>query len=66
LELDVKAEGLASIRWDGILCDKLLDESATKAASLLFPEARYYFGEFGIYCNGGTVTVTTARYLTTE
>ncbi|MCI0702835.1 MAG: serine/threonine protein kinase [Planctomycetia bacterium] len=66
LELEIKPQGLAVVRWNGIVCQELVNDAASDAASRLFPEARYFVGEYGICCLGSTVTVSTARYMTTE
>jgi hypothetical protein len=61
LELTVLPEGLTDVRWAGGPCAKVTGERATAATSAL-PLA----GEYGILCNGATVTVTTARVLVSE
>jgi serine/threonine protein kinase len=65
LELEVKPNGLAVVRWNGAECPKLVDAAALAAAGTLFPDGGLT-GEFGIYCNGAAVTVSTARYVPTE
>ena len=65
LELEVEDRGLASVRWDGFACPNLVGAEALAGAAKLFPDGGLT-GEFGIYCNGSGVTVTTARYMPTE
>jgi serine/threonine protein kinase len=63
LELEVKPGGLATVRWNGQVCTDVVGVNASKWAATHGPGDR---GEFGIYCHGSSVTVTTARYLPTE
>jgi eukaryotic-like serine/threonine-protein kinase len=65
LELEVKPNGLSIVRWNGVACQELVGEKAIEAAGKLFPDP-HLTGEFGIYCNGASVLVTTARYVPTE
>jgi eukaryotic-like serine/threonine-protein kinase len=70
LELEVLPEGLASVRWNGTACPKLVDEPVfSMAQNNSLPKKRDpsdLTGEFGIYCNGAVVTVSTARFVVTE
>jgi|GEM_PF-3432491 len=66
LELEMKPGGLATIRWGGVECPRLVDKLDKQILAVIekqFPDGA---GEFGIYCNGSTVTVSTARYIPTE
>lgn len=65
LELEVKPNGLAVVRWNGVGCPELVNDKACAKARELFPDL-HLVGEFGVYCNGTTVTVSTARYVPTE
>jgi serine/threonine protein kinase len=60
IELDARPEGLAAVRWAGLLCPTLTGPTAARAAEL--PLA----GEYGVLCNGAAVTVTTARVFNGE
>ncbi len=62
LELDLRSGVLATVRWDGVACPDLVGVPATARAARLFPDGELE-GEFGVYCNGAAVTVSTARYL---
>lgn len=61
LELELLSGGLGTVRWDGAACPELVGEQATARATRLFPDGGLE-GEFGVYCNGAAVTVSTARY----
>ncbi|HEY1187496.1 MAG TPA: serine/threonine-protein kinase [Gemmata sp.] len=66
LELEVKPEGLGLVRWNGIPRPELVNARALERSLQLFPKDPHTTGEFGVYCNGSTVTVSTARYLFIE
>lgn len=62
LEIEVRPRrGMVSARWNGVPCPELV----ANAANERFQETDYR-GEFGIYANGTTVTVFTARLHETE
>ncbi len=61
LVLEVKARGLVRVSWNGELCQELVTDAATE-----FGRAVGNQGEFGIYCQGSSGTVMTARFLPTE
>jgi len=61
LELELRSGGLAAVRWDGVACPELVGVPATTRATRLFPDGGLE-GEFGVFCNGAAVTVSTARY----
>jgi hypothetical protein len=63
LEIDVKPHGLVRVRWNGDDYPKLVEHTDVAAALLKDASDR---GEFGIYCWGTNVTVSTARFLQTE
>lgn len=66
LELEMKPGGLAAVRWGGVECPKLADQvnkMALAAVEKQFPDGA---GEFGIFCNGSSVVVSTARYIPIE
>jgi hypothetical protein len=65
LELEIKPGGLDTVRWDGKVCSKVVGADALAAVLKEFPDGGLT-GEFGIFCNGATVRVTTARYIPTE
>ena len=63
LELEVKPppRGLVGIRWNGRPCPQLITDAVRNAD----PQADDR-GEFGIYCSGGSVIVSTARLMNME
>jgi serine/threonine protein kinase len=61
LEIDVKPFGLASVRWNGEFCAELVSPKASERA-----RAADYQGEFGIFCDGSSAIISTARYLAVE
>ena len=63
LELIVKPDGLATVRWNGELCPDLATPAATEKAKKRGVGCQ---GEFGISCQASSVTVTTARFLPLE
>jgi serine/threonine protein kinase len=63
LELEVKPDGLVRVRWNGDDYPALVAHTEVAAAVLRGASDR---GEFGIYCWGTNVTVSTARFLKTE
>jgi hypothetical protein len=63
LELDVKPRGLVRVRWNGDDYPALVEDNEIASAVLQGTSDR---GEFGIYCWGTNVTVSTARFLQTE
>ncbi|WP_171471941.1 serine/threonine protein kinase [Frigoriglobus tundricola] len=65
LELEVRSSNIFKIRWSGVDCEDLINLAAENHARNLFPD-KQIAGEFGIYCNGSTTTVTTARYISIE
>src|SRR5262249_18698901 len=56
LELEFKPRGLVSVRWNGDLCRELVSDKASERAM-----KEDYQGEFGIFCLGSNVIVTSAR-----
>jgi len=63
LELEVKPQGLVRVRWNGDDYPRLVEYTEIAAAVLKGASDR---GEFGIYCWGTNVTVSTARFIQTE
>jgi hypothetical protein len=63
LEIDVKPRGLVRVRWNGDDYPALVANTPVAAVALKDASDR---GEFGIYCWGTNVTVSTARFLKTE
>jgi serine/threonine protein kinase len=63
LEFEVKPRGLVRVRWNGDDYPALVADTEMPAAALKGASDR---GEFGVYCWGTNVTVSTARFLQTE
>jgi hypothetical protein len=62
LELEVKPQGLVRVRWNGDDYPALVENKGAAIA----PQGTSDRGEFGIYCWGTNVTVSTARLLQIE
>jgi len=60
LELAVQPQGRVAVRWNGIGCPQL-----AKDMNMEF-NGTSYCGEFGIYCNGSSAGITSARILQLE
>jgi len=65
LELEIRSSTIFNIRWSGVDCQELFNVAAGNYARNLFSDQQLT-GEFGIYCNASTVTVTSARYISIE
>jgi serine/threonine protein kinase len=63
LELLVKPDGLAAVRWNGEPCPALVTAHPAQQAG---QEGIGCQGEFGICCLGSSVKITTARFLPLE
>ena len=61
LDVEVRSGSLWCIRWEGMDCTELVDAKAISNEKKLFSNFQYT-GEFGVFFNGTTATVTTARF----